>query len=44
MSEMPFAATTPVSVARVGLKARDADALAKFYRDVVGLEELSLGG
>src|SRR5918994_823673 len=41
ISEMPFAATTPVSVARVGLKARDAEALAKFYRDVVGLEELS---
>ena len=26
MSELPFAATTPVSVARVGLKARDAEA------------------
>jgi catechol 2,3-dioxygenase len=41
MSEIPFAATTPVSVARVGLKARDAEALSKYYRDVVGLEELS---
>ncbi|TGV80640.1 VOC family protein, partial [Mesorhizobium sp. M2D.F.Ca.ET.145.01.1.1] len=27
MSELPFAATTPVSVARVGLKARDAESL-----------------
>jgi len=44
MSEMPFAATTPVSVARVGLKARDAEALANFYRDVVGLNELSRDG
>jgi catechol 2,3-dioxygenase len=44
MSEIPFAATTPVSVARVGLKARDAEALSKYYRDVVGLEELSHKG
>ena len=44
MPEMPFAATTPVSVARVGLKAHNAEALARFYRDVVGLEELSRDG
>ncbi len=44
MSELPFAATTPVSVSRVGLKARDADALAAFYREVVGLEELARDG
>ncbi|WP_420797351.1 VOC family protein [Aminobacter anthyllidis] len=44
MSNIPFAATTPISVARVGLKARDADALAGFYRDVVGLQELSRDG
>jgi len=44
MSELPFAATTPISVARVGLKARDADALADFYRTVVGLRELSRDG
>lgn len=44
MSELPFAATTPVSVARVGLKARDADALAAFYRNVVGLQELARDG
>ena len=41
MSELPFAATTPVSVARVGLKARDAESLAAYYREVVGLQELS---
>lgn len=44
MSELPFAATTPVSVARVGLKTRDANALADFYRRVVGLDELSRDG
>ncbi|TIS31988.1 MAG: VOC family protein, partial [Mesorhizobium sp.] len=32
MSELPFAATTPVSVARVGVKARDAENLAAYYR------------
>ena len=41
MSELPFAATTPVSVSRVGLKARDAENLAAYYRAVVGLQELS---
>ncbi|MDG4875596.1 VOC family protein [Mesorhizobium sp. WSM4935] len=41
MSELPFAATTPVSVSRVGLKARDAESLASYYRAVVGLQELS---
>ncbi|TIU65041.1 MAG: VOC family protein, partial [Mesorhizobium sp.] len=40
MSELPFAATTPVSVSRVGLKARDAESLAAYYRAVVGLQEL----
>jgi catechol 2,3-dioxygenase len=44
MSELPFAATTPISVARVGLKARDAEALATFYRTVVGLQELARDG
>lgn len=44
MSELPFAATTPVSVSAVGLKARDGEALAGFYRDVVGLAELSRNG
>lgn len=44
MTELPFAATTPVSVAKVGLKARDARALADFYSAVVGLEQLSSDG
>jgi len=41
MSALPFAVTTPVSVSKVGLKARDADALARYYQDVIGLAELS---
>jgi catechol 2,3-dioxygenase len=41
MRELPFAATTPISVARVGLKARNAEALAKYYGETVGLTELS---
>lgn len=44
MSELPFAATTPISVSRVGLKARDAEALAAYYRHIVGLEELARDG
>lgn len=40
MSALPFAATAPIHVSRVGLKARDAEGLAKFYRSVVGLEEI----
>ncbi len=41
MSQLPFAATTPISIARVGLKAHDAEKLAQYYRDVVGLVELA---
>lgn len=44
MSELPFAANAPVSVARVGLKVRDAETVAAFYRDVVGLAELGREG
>jgi catechol 2,3-dioxygenase len=40
MGNLPFAADAPVSIARVGLKARDADALADYYKTVLGLEEL----
>ena len=43
MGNLPFAVTTPVSVSRVGLRARDAEKLAAYYRAVVGLEELSRG-
>ncbi|MFU0503578.1 VOC family protein [Pseudaminobacter sp. NGMCC 1.201702] len=41
MNELPFAATTPISVAQIGLRARNAENLASFYREVIGLEELS---
>ena len=41
MAEVSFAATTPVSVAKVGIKARDAQALADYYKSVVGLKEIS---
>lgn len=44
MSTLPFSATTPTSVSRVGLTARDAEALATYYRTVVGLQELSRDG
>lgn len=44
MSKLPFAATTPVRVGRVGLRARDAGALADFYCKAVGLVELSRDG
>jgi catechol 2,3-dioxygenase len=44
MSGLPFAATTPVSVSRVGLKVRDATKLAEFYCSVIGLEELERDG
>lgn len=44
MSELPFAASAPVSIGRVGLKAKDAEALAAYYRTVVGLAELSRDG
>ncbi len=41
---VPFAMTTPVRVARIGLKARDAEMLAEYYRDVVGLREMARRG
>lgn len=44
MSKLPFAATTPVSVAQVGIKARDAKSLADYYSTIVGLEQLSADG
>lgn len=43
MKELPFSATTPVSISQVGLKARDAGKLAAFYRDVIGLSDLENG-
>ncbi len=44
MSALPFSATTPISISRVGLKARDAEALAGFYEALLGFEELSRSG
>lgn len=41
MSTLPFAADAPVHVAKVGLRGRDAEALAAFYRHALGLAELS---
>ena len=36
-----FAATTPVSVGKVGIKSKDAQALADYYKSVVGLSEVA---
>lgn len=44
MSKLPFAAEAPISIGKVGLQARDANTLAKYYRDVIGLSELSRDG
>ena len=44
VAPLPFAMTTPMRVARIGLKARDAETLAEYYRDVVGLREMSRRG
>ncbi|PSJ65605.1 bleomycin resistance protein [Mesorhizobium ephedrae] len=41
MTKLPFAADAPVSVAAVGIKARDVNALADYYKDAVGLAEVS---
>ena len=41
LDNLPFAASAPISVSRLALKARDADALAKFYKEVVGLAEIA---
>jgi len=44
MTTLPFSATTPVSVGRVGLRARDAERLADFYKDLLGFTETRRGG
>ncbi|WP_343314353.1 VOC family protein [Brucella sp. BE17] len=44
VAALPFAMTTPVHVARVGLKSKDAESLAEYYRDVVGLKEMARRG
>lgn len=42
--QLPFSATTPISIARVGLKARDADALADYYKALLGFDEMRRSG
>ncbi|RCS24401.1 VOC family protein [Phyllobacterium salinisoli] len=44
MSDVPFAVTTPIRVAKVGLKAKDAESLAAYYQDIVGLREMARRG
>ena len=44
VAPLPFAMTTPMRVARVGLKARHAETLAEYYRDVIGLREMTRRG
>jgi catechol 2,3-dioxygenase len=41
MASTPFAVTTPTRVSRIGIKARDADNLANYYKHILGLSELS---
>ncbi|MDF1599812.1 VOC family protein [Mesorhizobium sp. YIM 152430] len=41
MTELPFSATTPTHISKVGLKARDAEALSAFYTQLLGLSELA---
>jgi len=36
-----FASRTPLHIGMIGLVARDLDRLANFYRDLLGLRELS---
>src|SRR5690606_5427552 len=36
--------TTPISISRVGLKARDAENLAAYYKALLGLTEISRAG
>ncbi len=40
---LPFSATTPIHVARVGLKSRDAEQLATYYKTLLGLKEMGRG-
>ena len=40
MTQLPYAATTPLNIGKVGLKARDGDKVAAFYRDIIGLSDL----
>ncbi|GHC60701.1 VOC family protein [Limoniibacter endophyticus] len=44
MSNLPFSATTPIHIGSVGLIAKDGEKLSSFYRNLLGLEELSNDG
>lgn len=44
MTVISFAATAPTFVSKIGIKAKDADMLANYYKDVVGLREISRKG
>lgn len=41
MTTLPFAMTTPTRVARIGVKARDAENVAAYYKAILGLTETS---
>jgi catechol 2,3-dioxygenase len=41
MSDLQTAGDAPVSVGSVGIKARDVGTLASYYKDVIGLNEVS---
>ena len=41
MTTLPFAADAPVSIGHVGIKAKDVETVAQYYRDVVGLQDVS---
>lgn len=41
MVERLFAVTTPTCVSRIGLKARDGATVASYYKNILGLTELS---
>lgn len=44
MGNIPFAAQTPVNIRRVGLRARDGNKLADYYKAVLGLQEMRRDG
>ena len=39
MTKLPFAVTTPTRVATIGVKARDAENVAAYYKAILGLTE-----
>lgn len=41
MTNLPFAMTTPTRVAKIGVKARDAENVAAYYKATLGLTETS---